>query len=298
MDEEIDRQASGEAPPSPSPGALDPETGLFTDGSMFSRSSQRGEGPEVGEFLREGRTERRGPEYRLSSGTTYRPEAATRRAMREEMERIRRARPDLSEAEAEMLARDRSDVLTFDRDERDEIDDTFDIRGRETRDLDEAVEWYEAFGADRGGGREGRSLTQTERLARQYGFDTMADYRRFQDRIGSLEEVYGTIQGDPLLQRALENRARGLSETEVIEKVRRQGRETGLSQEAIDTAVADIRGYFRQRSAQEVEALESGNLGGLGNLGSGFDLPLDERPAGPGEEEDGRRTGGVGPMRR
>lgn len=298
--EEIERAASAPpgAEPSVAPGALDPETGQFASGPVFGRSSQEGEGPRTRDFLERGEVERRGPEFRLSGGERFRPEEGERRALEEETARILQARPDLDRAEARLLAEGRSDALTYNRRLEGEMDRTFNVGGREYTDIDEARRARRTLGIGGAGRRGGEDRgTQKERLANQYGFNSVAEYERFEQRVESLQDIYGTVQGDPLLQRALENRARGLSESEVIQKVRQDAERAGYDQRQIQAAVRDVRGFFQQRSSRQLQELREGNIGGVGNLGSGFDLEF-EAEGGGGEGRDRRSGGGgTGPLR-
>lgn len=285
-------QAAASAPPGAEPdvepGAFDPETGDFTTEPIFRDPAQADQGPTVGEFLREGRVESRPESFRLSTGQEIVPGQRAEQALAEEIEAILAARPDLSRPEARMLATGQEGVLTFGREPEDELDRTFNVSGREFETLEEAAEARERLGI--GGGTEGR-LTQTQRTARQFGFDNVADYRRFEDRMGDLQEVYGNTQGDPLLQRAVEARARGLSESEVLNRVLEDARASGFSPEEVEAVEADVRAFFSQRTRRQIDQLQSGNLGDFPTEGSGFDLEFRTRRDTAREEEGGGRRG-------
>ena len=299
LQEEFSRAA--QAPPGAEPdveaGAIDPETGTFAQDPVY-RGGKPTQESDVGRLLRgEGEIEQRGPTYRLSGGQTFRPGEQGRRELRRQVDRILEARPDLTEAEAELLARGESGALTFGRGQEEGLDETYNIRGREFTDQDRAVAAHEAF---EGGGRgAGGSRTQKEHLAVQYGFTEpdgspdLAGYERFQERVGSLQDVYGNTQGDPVLQKSLEARAMGLSETEVLNRLTSQAREQGYSDAEIQQLRQDVRGFFAQRSRRQIQRLEEGDLSGP-NFGSGFDLqfsaPSDSAASGGG-------GGGVGPLR-
>lgn len=305
LSEEFQRSARAGpgADPDVEAGAIDPETGTFASEPVF-----RGEGggPSIGSVLREGEVRQEDPSFRLSSGQRFTPGSREERILQEEVNRIMQARPDLSQAEAELLARDETQALTFDRGREEGLDETFNIRGREFTDRDEAVNAYRAFQDEggRGGGRGGENLTQKEELAVQYGFTQpdgspdLAGYERFQDRVGSLQQVYGNTQGDPLLQRAVEARAMGLSETDVLDRITRTARERDFSQAQIEQIREDVRGFFSQRSRRQIQRLQEGDLSGP-NFGSGFDLDFgttrpDSAAGGGGGEGVGAMRGGGG----
>lgn len=300
MEEELSSQAQAEpgAEPDVEPGALDPQTGQFVTEPVFRArpGAAQGQGPSIGQFLEEGRVERQGPEFRLSSGQRFEPGAREEQILQEELNRVMRARPELSREEARLLLEGREDILTYGRQPEDELDRTFNVAGREVRTVEEARRLREELGIGGGGrGRGGESLTQTEQQARDMGFDNVANFRRFQDRMADLEEVYGNTQGDPLFQRALEARARGHSESEVMQNVVQDARQAGWEDDEIQQLRQDLRRFFGQRNRRQIGAMQSGNIGDLPDYGSGFDLEFET--SAPADTAGGRRPGGVGAVR-